>query len=158
MNQSHTPKYTNIISYSKSTQSSSIGIVVLVYWSSHTRYACSSSLSSLLVSASTCARLSASCWRKTASSSFRPLYIMFSGDNTTTRTQQLKGNAGAKLRLKIELNNRAQCKNASKFPFLVTVSTFSPYILSQSLQRVTTTNNKTYSNHIKATVFANTVS
>ena len=31
--------------------------------------------------------------------------------------------------LKIELNNRAQCKNAIKFPFSVTVSKFSPYTL-----------------------------
>ena len=35
--------------------------------------------------------------------------------------------------LKIELNSRAQCKNAINFPFSVTVSKFSPYILPHSL-------------------------
>ena len=34
--------------------------------------------------------------------------------------------------LKIELNSRAQCKNEIKFPFSVTVSKFSPYILLHS--------------------------
>ena len=34
--------------------------------------------------------------------------------------------------LKIELNSRAQCKNAINFPFSVTVSKFSHYILLHS--------------------------